>query len=155
VANKAFTFRLNPTAAQLEIIKSHGGAARWVWNQMLDANIAKYKAEQKFNFQFAMNKLVTELRSGTPWLSAVNSQILQQKNRDLSDAIARKISRKQAVGFPKFKSKHHNSDSFRVPQFFKISDKGIKLPKIDGWIKWKQHRKLRSPLQSNKTDSTG
>ena len=148
MAHKSFIFRLRPTTEQLETIKSHGGAARWVWNQMLAVNIEKYKIEKKFNFQFAMNKLVTELRNSeaTKWLSSINSQVLQQKNKDLDTALHRNISK--VSGFPKFKSKHTNNDSFRVPQFFKISDKGIKLPKIDGWIKWTQHRKLQGKAKS-------
>ena len=115
---------------------------------MLAKNIEKYKVEKKFNFQFAMNKLVTELRSSeaTKWLSAINSQVLQQKNRDLDTALHRNIDK--VSGFPKFKQKSSNNDSFRVPQHFKISDKGIKLPKIDGWIKWKQHRKIQGKAKS-------
>ena len=150
MANKSFIFRLRPTTEQLETIKSHGGAARWIWNQMLAGNIEKYKAENKFNFNFAMCKLVTELRNAeaTSWLSSINSQSLQAKCKDLDLALKNKITKKQAVGFPKFKHKSANDDSFRVPQFFKLSNKGIKLPKIDGWIKWKQHRKLQGKAKS-------
>ena len=148
MANKSFIFQLRPTTEQLESIKSHGGAARWIWNQMLAGNIEKYKAEQKFNFHFAMTKLVTELRnSGTvEWLSDINSQSLQAKCKDLDTALHQNINK--VSGFPKFKQKSSNNDSFRVPQFFKISDKGIKLPKIDGWIKWKQHRKIQGKAKS-------
>ena len=114
MVNKSFIFRLAPTTEQLESIKSHGGATRWIWNQMLAVNIEKYKVENKFSFHFEMSKLVTRLRSSedTKWLGDINSQSLQAKCKDLDLALKSKITKKQAVGFPKFKSKHTNSDSF-------------------------------------------
>ena len=145
--NKAFIFRLNPTEEQLESIKQHAGACRWVWNNMLAANIEKYELEKKFNFQFDMNRLTTAIRKETEWLRDINSQSLQQKNKDLDSALKRKISKKSTCGFPKFKKKSNNNDSFRVPQFFKLSNKAVYLPKI-GWIKWKVNRKLVGKAKS-------
>jgi putative transposase len=143
--NKAFTFRLNPTTEQLELIKQHAGACRWLWNNMLASNIEKYKEEQKFNFRFAMDKLTTCLRKEYDWLKGINSQALQAKNKDLDIAI--KNCFKSKFGFPKFKKKSNNSDSFRVPQFFRLSNKAVYLPKI-GWIKWKVNRKLIGKAKS-------
>ncbi|MCK9369676.1 transposase, partial [Candidatus Dojkabacteria bacterium] len=145
--NKAFTFRLNPTTEQLDSIKQHAGACRWIWNNMLALNIEKYDIEKKFNFQFDMNRLTTCLRKEYDWLKGINSQSLQQKNKDLDAALKRKISKKSACGFPKFKKKSNNNDSFRVPQFFRLSNKAIYLPKI-GWIKWKVNRKLIGKAKS-------
>lgn len=137
--NKAFKIPLNPTPDQLGLIKQTGGAVRWLWNTMLKMNIEKYESEKKFNFQFDMNRLTIPLRKEFPWLKEVNSQVLQQKNRDLDATLKRAISK--VSGFPKFKSKHHCSDSFRVPQHFKVSKRGVLLPKI-GWVRWKPNRKL-------------
>jgi len=145
---KAYTFPLNPSTEQHEQIKSHGGAARWIWNQMLAQNIEKYNNEKKFNFRFDMNKITTQLRGEIGWLAEINSQVLQAKNMDLHEAIKSKIARKsKQTGFPKFKRKSDNSDSFRVPQFFKLSNKAVKLPKI-GWVKWKQNRKLEGKAKN-------
>jgi putative transposase len=148
MANKAFTFRLSPTPAQLESIKSHGGAARWIWNHMLARNIEKYAAEKKFNFFYEMCNQVPDLKPANPWLGEINSQVMQAKCRDLDAAIKRKITKKASTGFPKFKQKSANSDSFRVPQYFKISSSGIKLPKIAGWIKCNHPRKLQGKAKS-------
>jgi putative transposase len=145
--NKAFTFRLNPTEEQQVLIKQHAGAVRWLWNNMLAANIEKYDLEKKFNFQFDMNRLTTDLRKEHEWLKEINSQSLQQKNKDLDAALKRKISKKSSCGFPKFKKKSNNNDSFRVPQFFRLSNKAVYLPKI-GWIKWKVNRKLIGKVKS-------
>lgn len=145
--NKAYTFKLNPTEEQEELFKQHGGACRWLWNHMLDLNIKKYNEETKFIFQWGMNRLIPGLRNEYPWLKDINSQSLQQKNKDLDTGLKRKISKKSNCGFPKFKKKQHQSDSFRVPQHFKLSNKGIYLPKI-GWVKWKVNRKIIGKVKS-------
>ena len=147
IMNKAYQFKLKPTEEQTTLLKQHGGACRWLWNYMLDQNINKYDKEQKFIFQWDMNRLVPDLRKEYPWLKDINSQSLQQKNKDLDSALKRKISKKSQCGFPKFKKKQNQSDSFRVPQHFKLSNKGVYLPKI-GWVKWKVNRKLTGKAKS-------
>lgn len=147
MAYKAYTFRLKPTTAQLELIISTAGACRWVWNHMLATNIARYDAERKFIFGVEQHKLLPGLKKENPWLGESNSQSLQAKCMDLDAALRRKIKNKTEIGFPRFKSKHHNSDSFRVPASFKLSNKGIKLPKI-GWIRWKVDRKISGKAKS-------
>ena len=117
---------------------------------MLARNIEQYNSEKKFIFQFDMHKLIPELRSEFLWLSEIYSQSLQGKCRDLDAALKRSFAKKQGSksGFPKFKSKSHCSDSFRIPQGFKISGAGFKLPKISGWIKSNKPRKLQGKAKS-------
>ena len=52
-------------------------------------------------------------------------------------------------GFPKFKSRKANCNSFRVPQHFQIDfeNKKIKIPKID-WIKFKDKRVFDAKIKS-------
>jgi len=54
----------------------------------------------------------------------------------------RRVKQGGAVGFPKFKSKHHSRQSFQYPQRVKLNeDKNkIYLPKV-GWVKCKGFRK--------------
>lgn len=147
MAYKAYSFILKPTTAQLSSIRTTAGACRWVWNKMLAANIARYAAEQKFIFGFDQHKLLPGLKKEHPWLCEPHSQSLQAKCSDLDVTLKRKIKNKSTTGFPKFKSKHHNSDSSRVPASFKLSNKGIKLPKI-GWVRWKVDRKISGKAKS-------
>lgn len=144
MANKAYTIRLNPSTEQEQLLKQTAGAARWIWNQSLDATKVAHKETRKFLFQFDLNRRVPELKKEHEWLKEINSQVLQQKNRDLDTALKRSF---KTHGFPKFKSKHKNNDSFRVPQHFQLSNKGVKLPKI-GWVKWKPNRKLTGKAKS-------
>lgn len=138
---KTFEVQLLPNADQTVLLKQHCGAVRWLWNQMLDRNIKKYEAEQKFVFRFEMQRLLPELKKTHEWLSDINSQSLQDQCINLNNAISRKIKNKKSTGFPKFKSKHDGSDSFAVPQHFSICNRSIKLPKI-GRIKYNKQRPI-------------
>lgn len=144
--HKAYTIRLNPSAGQTEMLKQHGGAVRWLWNYMLSLNIEHYNEQQKFIFGYEQHNLLPELKKEYDWLKQINSQSLQAKCMDLDAGLKRKIAKKSTCGFPKFKKKTNQSDSFRVPQFFRLSNKKIYLPKI-GWIKWKPHRKFNGKVK--------
>ncbi len=71
------------------------------------------------------------------WLNEVNSQSIQAAIKDLDtayDRFFRKISK-----FPKFKSKHNSTQSFKVPQSAKIDwgAKTLKIPKFKTPFKFK------------------
>ncbi len=76
-----------------------------------------------------------------PWLKEVNSQSLQQANKNLDNAFQRFF--KGLSGYPQRKTKKDNNFSFQIPQHYKInfSTSEILFPVI-GWIKVKFHRKL-------------
>lgn len=88
-----------------------------------------------------LDKHLLVLKELYPWLSEINSQSLQQVNKDLDNAFQRLF--KGLGGYPKRKSKKYNHFSFQVPQHYKIdlSPSNIFSPKI-GWIKVKMHRQL-------------
>jgi putative transposase len=70
---------------------------------------------------------------------------------DLDTAI--KNCCQSGFGFPKWKVKKHQADSFRIPQsngkskHIKITKKAIKIPKI-GWVKWIRHRPIEGKVKS-------
>lgn len=77
---------------------------------------------------------------------------MQQRLFDLDTAIRRNFkTAKNRAGFPKFKSKKDQSDTFRIPQSNGDSKHiiptktQIKIPKI-GWVKWNRYRKLEGRL---------
>lgn len=139
---KTFEVQLLPTDTQVEQLKQHCGAVRWLWNQLLEANIKRYESEQKFIFRFEMQRMLPQLKKEHEWLKQINSQSLQEQCINLNNALSRKVVKKKAVGFPKFKAKHLGTDSFVVPQFFHICNRSIKLPKI-GRIKYNRQRALQ------------
>jgi putative transposase len=145
---KAFKFRLKPTSDQENTLRQTGGACRWLWNKMLEQNKARYEQEKKFIFKYDMIVSLPKLKAEYPWLKELPSQTLQQRCWDLDTAMKRCF--KSGFGFPKFKMKGNENDSFRIPQtngHIQITRKTIKLPKI-GWINWRRHRPIEGRLLS-------
>lgn len=115
---------------------------------MLELNKARYEAEHKFVFKNDMVASLPALKKQHPWLSDLPSQALQQRCWDLDTAMKRCF--KAGFGFPRFKRKDDETDTFRLSQtneHIKITRDAIKIPKL-GWIKWKRHRPIKGRLIS-------
>lgn len=149
--HRYYTYRLKPTTEQRQVLEDFGSATRWLWNHFLELNKATYDSTKKFVFKHEMITALPNLKKELDWLSALPSQALQQKCMDLDVAIHNCF--KRGFGFPKFKSKHHNNDSFRIPQssgktkHIKSTPKAICIPKL-GWVNWIRHRPLIGRLKS-------
>ncbi len=138
----AYKFRIYPTREQEHQFVKQIGSSRWVWNQMLNINIQSYESDKKFVFYNDMSKLLPSLKKEHEWLKESNSQTLQTILKSLDSALSQSFkSNSNRKGFPQFKSKHSSSQSFTVPQHFKLDKKTFTIPKI-GTIRWKQHRKI-------------
>jgi putative transposase len=146
--HKAFQYRLKPNADQVENLRQIGGGCRWLWNTMLAKNKGRYQTDKKFVFKHEMIVSLPNLKKEHSWLGDLPSQSLQQKCWDLDTAMKRCF--KSGFGFPHFKQKDDENDSFRIPQtngHIKVRRSAIKIPKI-GWIKWKRHRPIEGRLLS-------
>jgi putative transposase len=86
-----------------------------------------------------LNNNLKLLKETRPWLKELNSQTLQQANRNLLTGFKNFFEGNGA--FPTRKSKKNNNFSFQVPQNYQINltSSKIYLPKI-GWIKIILHR---------------
>ncbi len=150
--NKAYSFRLNPTAKQSEFLAHHFGSCRFVYNRFLRERIDYYatnKGKKKQGLTYNDTaKMLTDLKKSPEfvWLNAVNSQALQQSLRRLDVAYNNFFNKRSE--FPKFKSKH-DRQSFLVPQHFSVdTDSGtISIPKFAP-IKAVLHRKIEGALKS-------
>jgi len=148
IVDKAYSFRIIPNKKQEEIINKNIGCVRFVFNHFLaQSKDDKYLSYSKFATQ--LPKLKKELS----WLREVDSISLQQSLKDLDKAFKRFF--KGLGGFPKFKSKKNNKQSYRT-QYFKRSSgtenieiKGnkIKLPKL-GWVKFRKSREAKGKIQN-------
>jgi len=145
-----FQYRLKPTEEQRKTLESYGSATRWVWNYFLELNKKEYEEHKKFVFRNEMLNLLPKLKKEQTWLKEVPSQALEQKLVDLEKAI--KNCYRNKFGFPKFKTKKHRSDSFRIPQssgeakHIKCTKRAIRIPKL-GWVKWIKHRPLKGQIK--------
>ena len=147
--NKSYKFRIYPNQKQQDIFEQYFGVSRFVYNSVLSYKIDSYKKGIKYSAYDAI-KDFTEIKKieGYEWLKDVNAQVIQQSILNLDNAFQQFFKVKQS-GFPKFKSKRNNHNSFRVPQHFQIDfeNKKIKLPKIN-WIKFKDRRVFDSKIKS-------
>jgi len=127
---KAFKYRIYPTKEQTEKINQHIGGCRFVYNWALENKIRFYETSKEKLSAYDLNYMLKGLKAENLWLKEVNSQSLQQTNKNMESAFTRFFREKK--GFPKFKSKKNPVQSFQIPQHYSVDfDKGlIKLPKI-------------------------
>lgn len=149
---KAYKVRIYPNKNQKEIFEKYFGVCRLVFNSVLDYKINVFKKGIKYSTYDAM-KDFTEIKKieGYEFLKEINAQTIQQVILNLDNAFQRFFKVKNS-GFPKFKSKKRNQNSFRIPNnnsSLKVDfeDKKIKIPKID-WIKFKDKRIFNSKIKS-------
>lgn len=125
--NKAYKLRIYPTVKQGQRLLQIIGACRFVWNYYLERRKAEYLENKSTMNYYDCAKDLTELRRqpGTGWLADVLTHPLQQSLRDLDGAYNRFF--KKVSQFPKFKSKHHSIQSFRVPANWRIRGNHIQV----------------------------
>lgn len=141
---RAYKYRMYPTEEQEVLLAKHFGCSRWVYNYALDKKIKTYQTTKESLSRFTIQKDLPELKKAeeTKWLKEVNSQSLQVSLENLDKAFTKFFRDKK--GFPKFKSKHDNRQSFSVPQngIVDFGTNTISLPKFKTPIKCKLHRKF-------------
>jgi putative transposase len=153
---KAYKYRIYPTDEQKQQIAMHIGCGRYIYNYGLDLKIKSYQLDKKTLSRFDIQKKLPILKSSeeTYWLKEVNSQTLQASLENLDKAFTKFFRDKK--GFPKFKSKHNNSQSFNVPQKTKVDwDKElVSVPKFKKGIKVKLHRSFDGTIKTSTISKT-
>jgi putative transposase len=134
---QAFKFQLQPNGAQERHMRRFAGTCRFVYNEALALQKARYeRGERKLGYA-GLCALLTEWRKNAeePWLRDAPTHPLQQALKDLERAYKNFFA--QRAGFPKFK-KRGQRDSFRYPdpKQFKLDQVNgrIFLPKL-GWMR--------------------
>ena len=138
---KAYKFRIYPNKSQIDFLNKQFGAVRFIYNYFLNQKDTQFKETGKSDNYFAQTKTLKLMKGqeAFKWLKEINSQTCQQALQCL-DAAYLKFFRKETA-FPRFKKKK-NHQSFCVPQYFKILEKGIIIPKLKSQIKCKFHREI-------------
>ena len=141
---RSYKYRLYPTKEQKVLFSKHFGCARWIYNYALDKKVKAYQINKESLSRFDIQKDLPVLKKAeeTIWLKEVNSQTLQASLENMDRAFTKFFRDKK--GFPKFKSKHDNKQSFSVPQkgVVDFDTNTISLPKFKKPIKCKLHRKF-------------
>lgn len=150
---KAYKYRIYPNKGQEVLINKTIGCCRFVFNH--------YLAKRKFayeNYKISLNynsnaNDLKWLKNQYPWLKEVDSISLQQTLKDLDQAYKnffRRVKQGGEVGFPKFKSKKNNKQSFRsqyVNSNIRIVNNKIKFPKL-GLLKFRNSRTFNGKIKS-------
>ena len=151
---KTYKIRIYPNKHQEELINRTIGCCRFVYNYYLDLKIKEYKKNKKsLTYNMCANHL-TQLKQELEWLNEVDSISLQQSLRDLDSAYQnffRRLKKGEIkLGFPKFKSKKNNKQSYRTINTNDnayIHKNKIKLPKLK-IVKFKDNRNIIGKINS-------
>lgn len=146
---KAYKYRIYPTEEQKVLIAKHFGCARWIYNYGLSNRITAFKEGKKITCIDISNTLpAIKNKEETSWLKEVNSQSLQSALRNLDSAYKKFFREKK--GFPKFKNKFDNNQSFQCPQVCSVNFKINKLyiPKFREGIKTIFHRNFEGKVKT-------
>ena len=143
IVRKAFKFILNVKKSDSVNFFQFAGCCRFLWNKCLKINQYRLKNKQsimryqELDFWSKLWKKSNEYG----FLKECQSQLLQQKLKDLDKAFMECFDKKQPnKRFPKLK-KRGRGDSFRYPQGFKINGDNIYLPKL-GWYRFRKSREI-------------
>jgi len=112
--HKAIKLRAYPTDTQLELLNKHFGCVRFIYNYFLAYKTEQYKKTGKSASFIQMSRELTRLKSSSEyaWLCEVSRQSLTRSLAGLDIAFNNFF--KKRAEYPKFKSKHHNRQSFTV-----------------------------------------
>jgi putative transposase len=136
--NKAYKYRICPNKQQEIQIGKTFGCCRFVYNYYLDKKIKSYETTKRNLSKIDCNNDCNrDLKLSKVWLKEVDKFSLTNAIYNL-DAAYQNFFREHA-GFPKFKSKHDNYQSYTTtcnynpdgtPQNIKVLTKYIQIPKL-------------------------
>ena len=137
--NKTYKYRIYPNKEQQVMFAKTFGCVRFIYNKMLGDKIDFYKETKQ-----KLNNTPAQYKKEFGWLKEVDSLALANAQMNLQTAY-NNFFRNKSVGFPKFKSKHRNQNSYTTNNQggnIRIEHgKYIKLPKI-GIVRIKLHRQI-------------
>ena len=134
-----------PNKEQETLLSKHFGCTRFVYNYFLNGRKGQYRENKRSDSYYAQAPTLTKLKKqeDTIWLKEVNSQTLQFALCSLDTAYVNFF--RGNAQFPKFKSRKHKN-TFTIPQFGKIENSRIKIPKFKEGIKVNLHREIRGKI---------
>jgi putative transposase len=144
---KSYKYKLNPNEEQIGLLNRHFGSIRFVYNFFLNERKKEYETNKQSLNYYDNAKSLTELKKQEEysWLNEINSQSLQVSLKHLDDAYNGFF--KKRTKFPKFKSRK-SKNSFKVPQFVKLENGKLNIPKFKEPIDLILSRKFDGRIKS-------
>ena len=151
---KAYKFRIYPTPEQANQLANFFGAKRWLFNHYLAEQKDRFFAKEKHLSKFDINKLITQLKKQpeTEWLTEIDDWCLKHASEDLDNSYQAFFNsikgkrRGKKTELPKFKNKY-SRQTYRT-RGIKITEKGLKLPKIKTHININLHQEITGKIKS-------
>ena len=143
---KSYKYKIKPNEEQIVLLNKHFGSIRFAYNYFLNERKVEYETnKQTLNYNDNSASL-TKLKKleEFKWLKEINSQSLQHSLKGLDDAYNSFF--KKRTGFPSFKSKH-TKNTFKVPQYTKVLDGKLIIPKFKEPINIIQDRKFKGEIR--------
>ena len=145
--NKSFKVRIYPNKEQKVLIDKTFGCTRFIYNFMLNL---KQKLYEYYGLNLSynhMSKILTELKRHKMWLKEVDKWSLQNALKDLDSAYQKFF---KGSGFPKFKSKKRDKNSYRTSYRLQLDQyfRKIRIPKA-GWIKFRDKNDFKGLTKIN------
>jgi putative transposase len=115
------------------MIRRTFGCARYVYNRCLAERIAAYKEQGEQKTRYGQQHDLTGWKQETEWLREPDKFALQNAVKDLDAAYKnffRRVKQGGAPGFPRFRSKRDNRQSYSTAQTIRIFGNTIQLPKL-------------------------
>ena len=141
MVQKGIRVRLYPTEEQEILINKTIGCCRFVHNQILANCKQSYKQTSHFPSGKERSANLVPLKEEHDFLKEVSAVALQQSVKDLDSALNNFFKNRNHFGFPRFKSKHKDKQTYRTPYNNGVADvldnKHIKLPNV-GSVKTKR-----------------
>lgn len=146
---KAYKFRLNTTPDTAQKMAQYAGNCRFLWNKALSINLFKLENKQPICYYQELDYFSKLWKKSEEYgfLALSPAQTLQQTLKQLERAFKDCFDKTQPLKrLPTFK-KRHQSNSFTVPQGFKVEGKRLFLPKI-GWLNTRQSRAILGTVKN-------
>ena len=169
---KAYKYRIYPTAEQESILCQQFGIGRFVYNWVLDQKQSEYQAyktwqqnpdseKPKSKSAFDFCKVLTGLKQQLTWMGDANAQSLQQEINHVFHAFDKfyrtvkqrknqKLTNKKGklIGFPSYKSRKQRQ-SLSYPQGVKVDFKAqtVFIPKL-GKVAAVLHREFTGTIKT-------
>ncbi len=134
--------RLYPSPEQAALFEKTFGCCRYIWNQMLADQERFYLETGKFFIPTP-----AKYKTGAPFLKEVDNQALIQEHNKLNQAFRVFFKNPEDFGYPRFKRKKDDKDSFTAcnhvfasgPTIYVTKD-GLRMTKA-GIVRAKFHRR--------------
>jgi transposase len=144
-------YRLEPTAAQANLLLRHCSDARYVWNLCVEQESHWRAGRGRMPGFVGKCRQLTEARADNPWLAQGSAIVQQQAIRDHAQAMARFFA--GTSGRPRWRKRDHD-EGFRVvaisPEDVRRLNRGhgaVKVPKI-GWVRFRWSRPVPEDVKS-------